>query len=72
MIEFYSIDNVVFCNIFCSIKAAFLELEKAMFTVGNAVRMLIIITPSLYTHSKQSNTFHAKYNLKVNGEEKWV
>ena len=66
------IDNVVFCNILRSIKAAFLELEKAIFTVGNAVRMLTIITPSPYTHSKQSNTFHAKCNLKVTGEEKWV
>ena len=36
-------------------RAAFLELEKAMFTVATAVRMLTIITPGPYTHSKQSD-----------------
>ena len=38
-------DNVVYCNTLRSNKAAFLELEKAMFTVTTAVRMLVIITP---------------------------
>ena len=65
-------DNVVYCNILHSIKAAFLELDKAMFTGATLVPMFTIITPSPYTHSKQSNTFHAKCNLKVNCEEKWV
>ena len=39
------IDNVVYCNILRSIKAAFLELEKAMFTGATLVPMFIIITP---------------------------
>ena len=38
-------DNVVYCNTLGSDKAAFPELEKAMFTVTTAVRMLAIITP---------------------------
>ena len=43
-IEWNFIDNVVYCNILRSMKAAFLEIEKAMFTVATAVRMLTIIT----------------------------
>ena len=62
----------MYCNIFRSIKAALLELEKAMFTGATLVPMFIIITPGPYTHSKQPQTFHAKCNLKVNCEEKWV
>ena len=38
-------DNFVHCNTLRSNKTAFLELEKAMFTVTTAVRMLAIITP---------------------------
>ena len=37
--------NVVYCNFLRPIKAASLELEKAMFTVATAVCMLTIITP---------------------------
>ena len=55
-----------------AIKAALLELEKTMFTGATPVPMFTIITPGPYTNSKQSKTFHAKCNLKVNGEEKWV
>ena len=39
------IDNIVYCNILRSMRAAFFELEKAMFTVATAVRMLTFITP---------------------------
>ena len=38
-------DNVVCGNTLRSNKTAFLELERAMFTVTTAVRMLTIITP---------------------------
>ena len=62
--------NVVYCNILRSIKAAFLELEKAIFTGATLVPMFTIITPGPYTHSKQPKTFHAKCNLKVNCENK--
>ena len=34
------------------------------------VSMFTIITLGPYTHSKQSETFHAKSNLKVNCENK--
>ena len=71
MMEFY-IDNVVYCNILRSFKAAFLELEKAMFTGATLVPMFTVITPGPYTHSKKPKTFHAKGNLKVNCDEKWV
>ena len=37
--------NVVYCNFLRSKRAAFLELEKGMFTVATAVHMLTIITP---------------------------
>ena len=66
------IDNVMYCNLLRSNKAAFLELEKAMFTGANLVPMFTIITLGPYTHSKQPKTFQAKCNLKVNCEEKWV
>ena len=67
------IDNVVYCNNWHSIKAAFLELEKAMFTGGAIlVPMFTIITPGPYTHSKQSKAIHAKFILKVNCEKKWL
>ena len=64
------IDNFVFCNILWSIKAALLELEKAMFTGATPVPMFTIITPGTYTHSKQSKPFHAQCNLMVNCEKK--
>ena len=64
------IDNVVFCNILPSIKAALLELEKAMFTGATPVPMFTIITPRPHTYSIQSKTFHAKFNLRVNYEKK--
>ena len=69
------IDNVVFCNTLCPIKAAFLELEKPMFNGSTLFPMFTIITPGPYTHSKQSKAFHAnckKRKLKVNCEKKWV
>ena len=58
------------CNILRSIKAAYLELEKTMFTGANFVPMLTIINLGPYTHSEQSETFHAKCKLKVNCENK--
>ena len=69
MMEF--IDNVVYCNILRSIKPAFLELEQTMYTGATLIPMFTIIIPGPYSHSKQSKTFHAKCNLKVNCEEKW-
>ena len=66
------IDKVVYCNTLHSFKAAFLELEKAMFTGAILVPMFTIITPGPYTHSKQSKAIHAKCILKVNCEKKWV
>ena len=66
------IDNAVYCNILRSIKAAFLELEIAMFTGATLVPMFTIITPGPYTHSKHPKTFHAKCNLKVKSGENWV
>ena len=48
------------CNFLRSIKAAFLELEKALFTSATLVPIFTIITPTPYTHSKQSKSFHAK------------
>ena len=62
------INNVVYCNILRSIEAAFLELEKAMFTGAIFVPMFTIITFGPYTHFQQSETFHAKCYLKVNCE----
>ena len=62
----------MYCNTLHSIKAAFLELEKAIFTGAILVPMFTIITPGPYTHSKQSKAIHAKYILKVNCEKKWV
>ena len=56
----------MYCNILRSIEAAFLELEKAMFTGAIFVPIFTIITLGPYTHFKQSETFHAKCNLKVN------
>ena len=64
------IDNVVYCNYLHSIKAAFLELEKAMFTSAILVPMVTIITPGPYIQSKQSKAIHAKCILKVNCEKK--
>ena len=66
------VDNVVYCNTLHSIKAAFLEPEKAMFTGAILVPMFITIAPCPYTHSKQSKAVHAKWILKVNCEKKWV
>ena len=68
----YFVDNVVYCNILRSIKAAFRGLEKAMFTGATLVPMFTIITPIFYTHSKQSMAFHAKCKLKVNCEKNLV
>ena len=64
------LDKVVYCNNIRSIKVAFLELEKAMYTVATPVPMFTIITPGRYTHSKSSKIFHAEFNLKVNCEKK--
>ena len=64
------LDKVVYCNNKRSIKVAFLELEKAMYTVATHVSMFTIITPGRYTHSKSSKIFHAKFNLTVNCEKK--
>ena len=58
------------CNILRSIKAALLELEKAMFTGATPVLMFTIITPGPYTHSKKSKAFHAQGKLKVICEKK--
>ena len=66
------IDNIVFSNLLRSIKAALLELEKAMFTGATPVPMFTIITPGPYIHNKQSMVFHAKGNFKVKCEKKWV
>ena len=63
MMEFK--ENVVHCFNLGSNKAAFPELEKAMYTVATVVPMFTIIT-GFYTHSKQSKSFHAKFNLTVN------
>ena len=62
------IDNLVHWNILRSIKAAFLEIEKTMFTVATLVRMFTIITPGHYTRSKQSKTIHANGTLEINCE----
>ena len=62
----------MYCNILRSVKAAFLELEKAMFTGASLVPMFTIVTPGPYTHSKQSKTFLAKCNLKLICEKKRV
>ena len=43
-----------------------------MFTGATRVPMFTIITPDPYTHNKHSKTIHAKFNLKVNCEKKWV
>ena len=39
------VGNVVYCNILRSIRAAFFEVENAMFTVATAVRLFTVITP---------------------------
>ena len=66
-------ENAVFYNFLRSNKATLLELEKkTKFTGATPVPMFTIITPCPYTHSKQSKTFHAKCNVKVNCEKKWV
>ena len=70
-VEWWSfLDNVLYCNTLRSIKAAFLELEEAMFTGATLVPMFTIISPGPYTRSKQSKTFHAKCNLEVNCDKK--
>ena len=72
------IDKVVYCNNFRSIKVSFLELEKAMYAIATPAPMFTIITPGPYTHSKQSKTFPAKCNMKVNCDknrfdnQKWL
>ena len=62
----------MYCNTLHSIKAAFLELKKAMIAGAILVQMFTIITPGPYTDSKQSKAIHAKCILKVNCEKKWV
>ena len=62
----------MFCNTLRSNRATLLEIEKAMFTGATPVPLFTIITPGPYTQSKQSKTFHAKRNVKVNFEKKWV
>ena len=66
------IDNVVYCNTLRSIKAAFLELEKAMLTGSILVQMFTIITPGPYAHSKESKAFLANCNLKAFCDKKCV
>ena len=46
------IDKVVNSKTLRSIKAAFLELGKAMFTSASLVQTFTIITPGPYTHSE--------------------
>ena len=65
-------DKVVYCNNFRSIKVAFLAQGKAMYAIATPAPMFTIITPGPYTHSKQSKTFHAKCNMKVYCDKKWV
>ena len=43
-----------------------------MFTGAILVPMFTVINPGPYAHSKQSKTFHAKCDLKVNCDKKWV
>ena len=64
------VENVVYCNILPSIKAAILQVEKTLSTVATLVLMFTIRTscPSIWI--KQLNQFHAKCNLKVNYERK--
>ena len=65
------IDNGEYCKSLCSIKAAFLELEKAMLTIATLLPMFTIITPETYTtHSKQSKTFHGYCSSKMKLWEK--
>ena len=64
--------QVVYCNVLRSIKDAFFELGKAMFTDATHVPMFTIITPGPYTHSKQSKASHTNFILNVNCDEKWV
>ena len=45
------IDKVVHCNTLRSIKAAFLELIKAIFTDATLLLMFTILTPVLFIHS---------------------
>ena len=62
----------MYCNILCSIEAAFLEVEKkTKITVATLFPMFTVITPGPFTRSKQSKTFHAKCNLKVYREKKY-
>ena len=62
----------MYCNNLRSINAAFLHLEKVIFNCATLVSMFTIITSGPYTLSKQWKTLHAKCNLKVNCEKKWV
>ena len=62
----------MFYNTLRSIEAAFVALEKAMFTAAPIVAMFTIIPPGPYTQSKQSKAIQTKCNLKVNCEKKWV
>ena len=54
---------------YVQLKLHFFELEKAMFTNATIVPIFTIVTPGPYTHSKQSKTFYARCNLKVNCEK---
>ena len=51
------LDNNVYCNFLRTVKAAFLELEKAMFTVATLVLMFTIITPVLIFKVNNQNHF---------------
>ena len=64
------INNIVYWNFLRSIKAAFLEVEKTMFTVATRVPMFTTINLGFYARSKKSKTFLAECNLKSNCEKK--
>ena len=49
------LDNVVHSKNLRSINAAFIELEKSMYSVATPVLMFAIIFPGRYTHSKKIN-----------------
>ena len=63
------LNDVVYYNVLRLIKSALLEVERTMFAVATLAPMLIIISHGAYTCNKQSKTFHAKGNLKVNCEK---
>ena len=58
-----------FVTLYDKLKSHFLNYKKTMFTVATLVLMFIIINPGPYHCSKQSKTFNAKCNVKVNCEK---